>query len=251
LPGCRRRADRASSGILIPEARMKGVIVKKLMEKVGPHRLGRHVEHDPASRAFSAGTAAVKTVMHKRHTPAFDQGDLGSCTGNAMAGALMTEPLWVPGRKLTEVDAVKLYESATRLDDIPGKYKPEDTGSSGLGVMKAAVKAKYITGYAHSFSLEQLLGSLTLRPGILGINWYSSFDEPRPDGECPLTPKAKNRGGHEIQMFGIDVKKKRVWCFNSWGPTWGGTKKGTFYFSWKTLQRLLDEDGDATFPRTS
>jgi hypothetical protein len=222
-----------------------------LKEHEGAGRLGRHVEHDPRSLAFSAGTAAVKSVTHKRHCPAFDQGDLGSCTGNAMAGALMTEPLWIPKRKLTEVDAVKLYKVATTLDNIPGKYPPQDTGSSGLAVMKAAVKAGYITGYAHTFSLEQLLGSLVLRPGILGINWYSSFDDPKPDGECRLTPTAKVRGGHEVQMFAIDEKKHRVWCFNSWGPTWGGKKNGTFYLSWSTLQKLLDQQGDATFPRSA
>jgi hypothetical protein len=77
-------------------------IVKKIIiEKPGPGRLGRHIEHDPQSRAFSVGTAAVKTVTYKRHGKPFDQGELGSCTGNAMAGVLMTEPLWVPGRDLT------------------------------------------------------------------------------------------------------------------------------------------------------
>lgn len=226
-------------------------IIKIIKEKAGPGRLGRHVEHDPESRAFSAGTAAIKTVSYKRHGQVFDQGDLGSCTGNAMAGVLMTEPFWIAGRTLTEADAVALYKAATKLDSIPGSYPPEDTGSSGLGVMKAAVKAKYITGYAHTFSLEELLGSLSLRPGVLGINWYTSFDSPKSDGECPLTAAAKIRGGHEVELFGIDTAKKRVWCYNSWGPTWGGKKNGTFYFSWKTLERLLGEKGDATFPRVA
>jgi len=226
-------------------------VTKLIKEKQGAGRLGRHVEHDPQSWAFMAGTAAIKTVRHKRHGKAFDQEDLGSCTGNAMVGVLMTEPFWVKGRTLTEKDAVALYKSATKLDGIHGNYPPTDTGSSGLGVMKAAVKAKYITGYAHTFSLDQLLGSLVLRPGILGVNWYDSFDEPKPDGECPLSAHPKLRGGHEVQMFGIDAAKKRVWCFNSWGPTWGGRKNGTFYFTWKTLTKLLAKQGDATFPRTA
>ena len=227
------------------------IIRRIIKEQPGAGRLGRHVEHDPQSRAYSAGTAAIKTVRHQRHGKAFNQGALGSCTGNAMAGVLMTEPLWVRGRTLTEADAVALYKAATTLDDIPGKYPPSDTGSSGLAVMKAAVRAKYITGYAHTFSLEQLLGSLVLSPGILGINWYDSFDATRPDGECMLSPSAKARGGHEVQLFGIDAEKKRVWCYNSWGPSWGGCRNGTFYFSWKTLARLLGEQGDATFPRTA
>ena len=224
---------------------------KILREREGAGRLGRHVEHDPRSRAFSAGTAAIKSVRHKRHGKAFDQGELGACTGNAMAGVLMTEPLWTRGRNLTEADAVALYKAATTLDNIAGSYPPKDTGSSGLGVMKAAVKAKYIAGYSHTFGLEHLLGSLVRSPGILGINWYSSFDNPRPDGQCPFTSSAKVRGGHEVQLFGIDADKKRVWCYNSWGPTWGGRKNGTFYFSWSTLERLLGEQGDATFPRTT
>jgi hypothetical protein len=227
------------------------IFTKIIKEREGVGRLGRHVEHDPKSWAFSAGTAAIKTVSHKRHAQAFDQGELGSCTGNAMAGVLMTEPFWVRGRNLTEKDAVALYKGATKLDNIAGSYPPKDTGSSGIAVMKAAVKAKYIAGYAHTFSLDQLLGSLVLAPGILGINWYSSFDAPARDGECPLTASAKVRGGHEVQLFGIDASKERVWCYNSWGPTWGGRKNGTFYFSWKTLKRLLGERGDATFPRTS
>ena len=226
-------------------------IVRIIKEREGAGRLGRHVEHDPRSRAFSAGTAAIKSVRHKRHGSALDQGQLGSCTGNAMAGVLMTEPLWTRGRNLVEADAVALYKSATTLDGIRGKYPPDDTGSSGIGVMKAAVKAKYIAGYAHTFSLQQLLGSLVRFPGILGVNWYDSFDNPASDGQCRLTSSARVRGGHEVEMFGIDVAKKRVWCYNSWGPTWGGRGNGTFYFSWSTLQRLLGEKGDATFPRTS
>jgi hypothetical protein len=245
-----RFAFQALKSILKKEFRMK-TKTKIIKEKPGICRLGRHVEHDPQSRAFSAGTAAVKTVTYKRHGLPFDQGDLGSCTGNAMAGVLMTEPLWVPGRSLTEADAVTLYKAATKLDNIPGNYPPTDTGSSGIGVMKAAVNAQYIVGYAHSFSLEQLLGGLSVKPGILGINWYNSFDSPKSDGECQLTAGAKIRGGHEVQMFGIDVKKKRVWCYQSWGPTWGARKNGRFYFSWKTLERLLSEQGDATFPRTA
>src|SRR5882672_8003142 len=108
------------------------MIRKIIREREGAGRLGRHVEHDPRSRAFSAGTAAIKSVRHKRHGKAFDQGELGSCTGNAMAGVLMTEPLWIRGRNLAEADAVALYKTATRLDSVPGTYPPNDTGSSGL-----------------------------------------------------------------------------------------------------------------------
>ena len=50
-------------------------------------------------------------------------------------------------------------------------------------------------------------------------------------------------------MFGIAAARKRVWCYQSWGPTWGGRHNGTFWFSWDTLGKLLDRQGDATFAR--
>ena len=113
--------------------------------------------------------------------------------------------------------------------------------------MKAAVKAKNISGYAHTFSLHTTAGLADAGPGILGINWYDFFDTPKPDGECPFRAHAKIRGGHEVEMFGIDAAKKRVWCYQSWGADLGGRKNGTFWFSWSTLDKLLDQKGDATF----
>lgn len=213
-------------------------------------KLGRHIEHDERSKNFAVKRLATGPVsaVYQRHCPAFDQGDLGSCTGNAMAGALMTSPFWKPGRALTETDAVRLYSEATHLDNIQGNYPPDDTGSSGLAVAKAAKKEGWITGYEHAFGLDHLLQGLSQRPGIIGINWYTSFDTPLNSGECPLTANATIRGGHEVQMFKLDVKKKQIWCYQSWGPTWGGLKNGTFWFSYTTLTRLLAEHGDATFP---
>jgi hypothetical protein len=212
-------------------------------------RLGRHVEHDERSKAFAVERApTLKSARYERHCAPYDQGALGSCTGNAMAGLLMTSPFWTPGRSLTEADAVRLYSEATELDSIKGIYPPDDTGSSGLAVAKAARKEGFIKAYYHAFGLDHVLGALSLRPGILGINWYSSFDVPTSSGECALTADAWVRGGHEVEMFAIDVEQKRVWCYQSWGLTWGGLQNGTFWFAFGTLGRLLSEQGDATFP---
>ena len=211
------------------------------------HRLGRHVHHDKRSRQYPADTAPLKTVMHTHYGLALDQGDLGSCTGNAMAQSLNTAPFHRPGQALLHEDqAVALYAKATQIDGYPGVYPPDDTGSSGLAVMKAAKAARMIAGYTHTFSLSHLLGSLVLKPGILGINWYDSFDQPLSTGECPLDSQAIVRGGHEVCMTGIDVAHKRVWCINSWGK-WGFRGTGRFWFAWDTLSQLLSEQGDATF----
>jgi hypothetical protein len=141
-----------------------------------------------------------------------------------------------------------LYSEATHLDGVRGVWPPDDTGSSGLGVAKAARRDGFIAGYEHAFGLDDLLHGLSQRPGLLGISWYSSFDTPRATGECPLDGDATIRGGHEVEMFRLDMEARRVWCYQSWGPSWGGRRDGTFWLSFDTLERLLAEEGDAVFP---
>lgn len=46
------------------------------------------------------------------------------------------------------------------------------------------------------------------------------------------------------ELFGLDVKAKTVTAINSWGPGWG--IKGRFTFSWADLDRLLQEEGEAS-----
>ncbi|RKS80452.1 hypothetical protein CLV35_0884 [Motilibacter peucedani] len=206
-------------------------------------RLGRHVRHDPRSRDFVAREApALVSALHRRHCPPFDQGQLGSCTGNATVGLLMTEPFYRPGRELDEDDAVAVYARATHLDRFRGVYPPDDTGSSGLAAMKAAREAGWLTAYSHAFGLQHALRALVLTPVITGVNWYEGFDKPAADGLVEIAGSV--RGGHEFEVHGIDVEARTVRCVNSWGPDWGDD--GSFTMSWDTWDRLLHEQGDVT-----
>jgi hypothetical protein len=220
------------------------IFTEQLDEReVSGHRLGRHVEHDERSRNFLAARAPkVVSVAHTRHCPPFDQGQLGSCTGNAEAGLLMTDPFFVTGRSLNESDAVALYEKATHLDRAKGSYPPDDTGSSGLAVMKAAKEMKYVSAYRHAFGLQHALEALVLSPVITGVNWYEGFDNP--DSSGTVTISGSVRGGHEFEVVGIDADAKTVRACNSWGTTWAD--HGYFQFSWDTWDQLLQERGDVT-----
>jgi hypothetical protein len=210
-------------------------------------RLGRHVEHDKRSRAFSVSRPEpLKSTSWKRHCDPFDQGELGQCTAESGIGVLMTEPFYTPTRILSQKDCTQLYSEATKLDKIPGHYPPDDTGSSGLAVAKAMHKRGWIRAYHHAFTLHNLLASLTHGPGMLGIPWYDGFDEPV-GLSSELRIAGSVRGGHELEVNEIDVSRQLIRGTNSWGTEWGD--HGYFCISFETLDRLLHEQGDYTVPQ--
>ncbi len=208
-------------------------------------RLGRHVMHDPRSRDFKADRAAkIVSVTHQATGLPLDQGDIGSCTANALCGALDSAPDLGNGTPLNEKDAVSLYELETQMEGQP--YPPNDPGGTGLMVCKAAVRRGLIRSYKHAFGVQHALEALVLRPVITGINWYTSFDTPDSSGLVEITPDATIRGGHEVVADQIDADNQLVWFWNSWGTSYG--VGGRFCMSFATWDQLLQNQGDVTVP---
>jgi hypothetical protein len=220
----------------------------ELPEKVvNGRRLGRHVLHDPRSRQFKAPQAPqIESVTHAATALPLNQGNIGSCTANALCGALNSAPDFAGGAPLTEEKAVQLYERETQLEGKP--YPPNDPGGTGLTVCKAARQMGLITSYQHAFGIGHALQALVLRPVITGISWYTSFDNPDAQGAVSIAPGATVRGGHEIVADGIDAENKLVWFWNSWGSNWG--LGGRFCLGFDTWDQLLQERGDVTVPIT-
>lgn len=213
-------------------------------------RLGRHILHDDRSWLYPAAmSSALRSVQHRRHYKPFHQGDIGMCTGVMAIEMLMTEPFWRPGTRLDLDHARSIYSAASKLDRVRGVFPPDDVGSTGLAVMKVCKRRRLVSEYRHAFGLKQTLRALVIAPVGLGITWWEGFDKPRRNGECRIGGEV--RGGHEIIADGIDVDRKRVWCMQSWGPDWG-TEGGRFFFTFDTLEALLDDDGDVitATPRT-
>lgn len=233
--------------------------------------LGRHIEHDPRSLAYAHGVLpriAIKSVDWARRIPVLDQGQLGSCTGNAATGALGTDSAgrtasaWVtitPAgaaashgtftaglHQLDEAFAVHLYELATILDGITGQYPPTDTGSSGLGAAKALRALGLATGYTHGFSIAALNSALQAGPVLIGIPWLNSMFNPAADGRIIVDQASGVAGGHELELCRYDATAGEYWVPNSWSTGWG--QSGWGYLAATDLAWLLSQQGDVTVP---
>jgi hypothetical protein len=230
---------------------MKGTPVRqRIPELVVPgKRLGRHVHHAPESLRYLLPPAqTVESVEWERHIPILDQGNLGSCTGNALVGALGTGPLWealmrllpkVP--TLDEAMAVRIYSEAEKIDGGVG-YPPEDEGSYGLSVAKAAKTDGFVSGFLHATSVDAAHTAMQAGAFLFGTKWFSGMDDPTSEGI--VKPTGTVRGGHEIVSRQYDAARDLWWLDNSWGEGWG--LGGRFALDTPSLGYLLAQQGDIT-----
>lgn len=233
--------------------------------------LGRHVNHDPRSRRFAyRGPLALPSpVYHERHIPIFDQGSLGSCTGNAALGILATGPYWdaepqswhdngplgSTGRiPWSEPGAVTLYSMLTAADDFPGTYPPDDTGSDGLTAAKVLTSLGIVPGYQHTFSLTDALQALQHFPLLVGTEWLDNMFYPNDVGIIRASGPVD--GGHEwivdefvpagriphVGPYHLSDKTDFIGGTTSWGTSFG--LDGRFYLSVPDFGKLLAKDGD-------
>ncbi|MBM9510000.1 hypothetical protein [Actinacidiphila acididurans] len=242
----------------------------QLLNETSPlsgRRLGRHIEHDPRSLAYAHGVlpkSAIKSVSWTRRIPILNQGNIGSCTGNAETGALGTDSVgrtaaatvtvkadskgvFTAGiRTLDETFALDVYTLNTLLDSIKGNMPGDDTGSTSLACGKSGQALGLFSGYTHAYSYDALLSALQSGPVLIGIPWYNSMFEPQADGRIVVDVSSGLAGGHEMVVREYDLANDEVWPDNSWDTTWGLQGRG--YFAGADLRTLLANGGDVLVP---
>lgn len=235
-----------------------------------PYPLGRRVNHDPASRAFAFQAPAkveLKAVDWTRRVGIFDQGNLGSCTGNTAGGWLATDSVQRQGYTVVDIGvnsglavavaalpvvqtgvpvdedlAVRIYGRATEIDPFFGTYPPDDTGSDGLSVAKVLYQWGLIERYEHCFSLDAFLAALQVGPVLVGSSWHEDMFWPDADGF--VHPTGPEVGGHEYLAVAYDPVSQVITFANSWSEVWGFN--GHFKMHVEEFRGLLQNEGDAT-----
>ncbi len=198
-----------------------------------------------------------------------DQGQLGSCTANALAGALEFlerkdkvpyldfSRLFIYYNERVLEHSVNSDSGAMIRDGIKTLAKQGACSEKSWPYVVSKFKTKpaaacyqealehQITSYRRILTLDQMRTCLAEGfPFVFGFAVYESFEsqEVARTGIVPL-PKAKEQclGGHAVLGVGYDDSKERFIVRNSWGTAWG--MKGYFTMPYKYLSnRNLSDD---------
>ena len=235
-----------------------------------PERTFGMIPSKPDDRDFKFKTARLlaerKIDLRPYCTAVRDQGNVGSCTGQA--GAALREyyeillksenmplsPLflyylerWFEGNVSIDIGAeprtaMKVLAS---VGVAPERYyvtNPEEF-MMAPGFMAVMEARKYrISSYERLFTVQHMLTALTDRqPVLMGIMVYPSFEKVDKSGVIPLVGIDEMcMGGHAILAVGYDQDTGHFIIKNSWGSFWGDHGYGYLPFGYVTPQYVTD-----------
>lgn len=201
-------------------------------------------------------------------SPVEDQGDIGSCTGNAIASVI--EYLYRKAKRTVDVSRLFIYYEERLLEGTVGydsgayirdgikvvykkgapletlwpynerkfAYKPPQFAYIDALNRKAisyqrcadfnAVKAAVAQGY----------------PVVIGFDVYESFESDivASTGQMPYPNVATEQllGGHAVAIVGYDDTTQKFIVRNSWGTGWGD--RGYFYMPYQVIKNTSMSD---------
>jgi C1A family cysteine protease len=260
----------ASQDITVNRTPPKPIVTKKQsFESLGKYQWkpGKGDPSAPVYQLNESVQASLSATVDLRQycSPIDDQGNLGSCTGNAIAGAIdlldrKTHNLQTRVSRLFIYYYERLIENDVNYD--AGAYihdgitvgrtygAPQETlwpynisayrtRPSNTAIADAA--RRKITQYQSIANFTVMKNALASGyPVIVGFNVYSSF-EGSVNNNTGMMPYPNTRtesllGGHAVCVVGYNdtLNGGRFICRNSWGTSWGNN--GYFYMPYQVIQ---------------
>ncbi len=206
--------------------------------------------------------------LRSKFSPIVDQGELGSCTSNAIVSGLREYQLLQKGNWKALSRLFHYYEersiegtvdsdSGAEISDgmkvlqqvgvCPETDWPYDTSTytNPPTAQDLADAPLYKIAEYHRVTSFNLLKAALAEglPVVLGIDVYSSFesDSASATGVIPMpdTNQEQLLGGHAICAIGYDNAKSSVIFRNSWGTNWG--ERGYGYLPYAYFKSLVSD----------
>lgn len=216
-------------------------------------------------------TALPTMVDLRGHCPpVYDQGQLGSCTANAIGGAIEFEQkkqaakTFVPSRLFIYYNERVLEHSvesdsgaqlrdgmkvASKLGGPPETDWPYDVERFAerppAEAFRDGVKHRVLSYHRVARVLNQFKGCLAAGfPFVLGFTVYDSFESAAVahSGQMNMPqPGEQVLGGHAVLAVGYDDAQQRFIVRNSWGPDWGMNGYFTMPYAYLLEPNLSDD----------
>ena len=213
----------------------------------------------------------AKVDLRAKCPPVYDQGQLGSCTANAIGAAIQFDRRkqklksdFCPSRLFIYYneramegtiksdsgaqirDGIKsvAHEGACPEKDWPYEIQKFQERPSKV-CYRNALKCRALTYQRVVQTLTQFKGCLASGyPFVFGFTVYESFEgeEVAKTGKVEMPkPSEKTVGGHAVMAVGYDDAAQRFIVRNSWGPKWGMKGYFTMPYSYVTENNLADD----------
>jgi C1A family cysteine protease len=213
----------------------------------------------------------TKVDLRSKFPAVYDQGQLGSCTANAIGAAFEFDQLNQGGLKDFMPSRLFIYYNERAIEgtigtdsggmirdgiksvaklgvctettwpyDISKFTEKPPTGAYGEAVKHQALVYRSVLGQLH-----QMQGCLASGyPFVFGFSVYESFESPEvaKTGVVPLPPRGEQLiGGHAVVAVGYDDSSQRFIVRNSWGPGWGDKGYCTMPYGYLTDPQLASD----------
>lgn len=200
--------------------------------------------------------------------PVYDQGQLGSCTANAIAAAYQYEQKrlgfeeFMPSRLFIYYneramegtidsdagacirDGIKSVNAQGVCDEDNWEYIPERFSRQPFPYCyRFAELAKAVSYRRLTHSVADMESCLAQGfPFVFGVTVYTSFPMESKTGTIPM-PKRNDssQGGHAMLCVGYDRPAQKFIVRNSWGESWGNKGYGTIPYAYLSNPNLGDD----------